>query len=379
MKKLLFAFLLAGVFIPSHSLAAIGAGCNVDSDCDVNAGEWCDNPSGGTFLCKGPSSSSSSGAGTANTSTGGYVPIAPIPGLTDTSTVGTGIGNLETFFNNLYIFLIGVAAALAVVEIIIGGAQYATTDNISKKSEGRARITQAILGLVLILLPVLVFSIINPNILTLSLSWSPIQAGSKQTPFGTSSSSGSQTTTSGGTTQNVTGTYLKTATFSSTQLSTASNDATQWQQTNCNTASWSTVRTNSNCQGGFNQSGQCVSGVTAYAICSFSSPTSFPFIDIQTGFIQNNLAFQYNLKALDSNGTSYVDTCAADGGIACIAKGSTFTTLSPCPSFPPGFTVPQGAPNAQSGGTCYTSKITCSPNNNLDKSYVCRGDVTITR
>jgi hypothetical protein len=101
----------------------------------------------------------------------GFVALAPIPGLTDpgaTSVVNSqGFAN---FFNNLYKYCIGFSAALAVIMIIWGGLEISTQDSVSKQSNGRERITQAILGLVLVLSPVLVFSIINPRILNLSLA-----------------------------------------------------------------------------------------------------------------------------------------------------------------------------------------------------------------
>ena len=97
----------------------------------------------------------------------GFVPLAPIPGLTD---IQPSAGGLATFFNNLYKYLIGLAAALAVIMIIWGGLEYSTQDSISKKSDGKQRIYDAIFGLVLVLSPVLVFSIINPSILNLSLN-----------------------------------------------------------------------------------------------------------------------------------------------------------------------------------------------------------------
>lgn len=101
-----------------------------------------------------------------------FVPLAPIPGLTDIQPTQSG---LVGFFNSLYKYCIGLAATLAVIEIIWGGLEISTQDSVSKKSDGRERITQAILGLILVLSPVLVFSIINPNILNLSLNLPPIR------------------------------------------------------------------------------------------------------------------------------------------------------------------------------------------------------------
>ncbi|MDO8624323.1 MAG: hypothetical protein Q7R54_03120 [bacterium] len=111
----------------------------------------------------------------AQTTGGGeFVPLAPIPGLTDNQPQR----DMALFLNNLYKFLIGFAAAAAVVMIIWGGLEYATQDSVSKKGDGKAKIQQAILGLVLVLMPVLVFSIINPSILNLSVNWKPITPSS---------------------------------------------------------------------------------------------------------------------------------------------------------------------------------------------------------
>lgn len=101
----------------------------------------------------------------------GFTALAPITGLTDSgATSVVDSDSLANFFNNLYKYLIGLAATLAVIEIIWGGLEYSTQDSVSKQSNGRERITQAIFGLILVLSPVLVFSIINPSILNLSLN-----------------------------------------------------------------------------------------------------------------------------------------------------------------------------------------------------------------
>jgi len=124
----------------------------------------------------------------------GFTALAPIPGLTDPATLNTASGinanTLANFFNNLYKFLIGLAAILAIIEIIWGGLEYSTQDSISKKSDGKHRIYQAIFGLVLVLSPVLVFSIINPSILNLSLNLDPLDTISKPMPV----AGGDQTT-----------------------------------------------------------------------------------------------------------------------------------------------------------------------------------------
>lgn len=99
-----------------------------------------------------------------------FVPLAPIPGLTQ-GVVADSTG-LATFFNNLYKYLIGLAAILAVIQIIWAGLGIAYThkDAVSEIMNDKGKIKNALLGLVLVLSPVLVFSIINPNILNLSLN-----------------------------------------------------------------------------------------------------------------------------------------------------------------------------------------------------------------
>ena len=101
----------------------------------------------------------------------GFTALAPIPGLTSpdaTSVVSST--HFATFFNNLYKYCIGLAAVFAVIMIIWGGLEISTQDSVSKQGAGREKIQNALLGLVLVLSPVLVFSIINPSILNLSLN-----------------------------------------------------------------------------------------------------------------------------------------------------------------------------------------------------------------
>ena len=117
---------------------------------------------------------------------GEFVPIAGIPNLTEGASA---TGGLAQFLNQLYFYLIGLAVVLAVIEIIIGGFEISTQDSVSKQSAGRKRITQAIFGLVLILSPYLVFSLINPSILNLSLNLPPLDtqvntdSGSQNVPL----------------------------------------------------------------------------------------------------------------------------------------------------------------------------------------------------
>jgi len=109
----------------------------------------------------------------------GFVPLATIPGLTDMQPTA---GGLATFFNNLYKYLIGLAAILAVIQIIRSGIEIAwNQDDVSKIKDDKGKIYNAIAGLVLVLSPALVFSIINPAILDLSIGLAPIDLSTRPT------------------------------------------------------------------------------------------------------------------------------------------------------------------------------------------------------
>jgi len=181
MKKfipfLVFFTLLVVFTVP---VAQAADGCSsAGSACTINnaSGVCAQNPDTGDFYCR-PS--------ILDQPLSGFVALAPIPGLTDaanTSVVNSD--SLANFFNNLYKYLIGLAAALAVIMIIWGGLEISTKDSVSKQSDGKERIYQAIIGLVLVLSPALVFSIINPAILNLSINLPALDT--KSVPINTTS------------------------------------------------------------------------------------------------------------------------------------------------------------------------------------------------
>jgi len=102
---------------------------------------------------------------TSNTNTA-FVPLTNIPALTD---LGAGF-SLETFLNGLFRIAIGAAAVIAVLQIMRAGIMYMASDSgFAEKKEAKNLIGLAIGGLVLVLSPVIVFSIINPEILSLKI------------------------------------------------------------------------------------------------------------------------------------------------------------------------------------------------------------------
>lgn len=184
MKKLLIFVLF---FISAGTVYAEGGltpGCTDPTASNYNANAQSDNGSciGGQENANVQQiQANNAQRSTSQPSSGsGFVALAPIPGLTDTGALSAARStNLASFFNNLYKFAIGMAAVLAVIQIIWGGIEIATNkDNVSKIIDSKGRILQAILGLVLVLSPVLVFSIINPAILNLSINLKPLDTRS---------------------------------------------------------------------------------------------------------------------------------------------------------------------------------------------------------
>jgi len=98
-----------------------------------------------------------------------YTPLAPLPGITPSTPT-----NLGTYANTLVKILIGVAAVLAIIMIMIGGLQYMSTDAISGKQEGKERITQALFGLGLAIASWLILTTISPTLLKVDLTVAPI-------------------------------------------------------------------------------------------------------------------------------------------------------------------------------------------------------------
>lgn len=93
-----------------------------------------------------------------------YELLAPLPGLDAIKENTTLAGYLSTIFK----VAIGLTTFLAVVYLIIGGIQYATTEALSGKGEGRTHMTNAILGLVLALSAYLILNTLNPDLVNLN-------------------------------------------------------------------------------------------------------------------------------------------------------------------------------------------------------------------
>ncbi len=102
-----------------------------------------------------------------------YIPLAPLPGIGDTPDTVRVASSLPLYLIAIFKLLIGLAAALAVVMITIGGFQYMSTDAISGKSEGKEKIKQALTGLILAMGSYLILYTLNPKLTQFNLNIDP--------------------------------------------------------------------------------------------------------------------------------------------------------------------------------------------------------------
>ncbi|MBU6430849.1 MAG: hypothetical protein KGJ58_01015 [Patescibacteria group bacterium] len=94
-----------------------------------------------------------------------YTPLASLPGTTNSN----GNVTIDTYIPGIFNLAIGIAGVLAVLMIIIGGVEYMTTDAIGGKEEGKERISNALKGLLLVLVSWILLYTINPKLTVFDL------------------------------------------------------------------------------------------------------------------------------------------------------------------------------------------------------------------
>ncbi len=108
-----------------------------------------------------------------NTSTSTYNLLAPLPGsngqLVKTVDV-SGSNALADYINTIIRLTIGLAAVLAVLMIIMGGLEYITSELPGAKGEGKQKITNAVVGLLVALGAWVLLYTINPKLVETDLS-----------------------------------------------------------------------------------------------------------------------------------------------------------------------------------------------------------------
>lgn len=338
MKKILaFSFFITSFLTLMLFISAIGAapvahadpvGTMDGSSCDFSGqGTGSGIMSGGVCVATrayvSQSNPQTSAASTGSSS--GFTALAPIPGLTDPTSATSVINSqsLANFFNNLYKYLIGLAATLAVIMIIWGGIEIALNkENVSKLMDSKGKIYNAIFGLILVLSPVLVFSIINPSILNLSLNLPPIKLDTPTTVSSNGAGSGTRVTPSdtgssaavaAGCT--ITGTLLKTAICPTQQ-------AAQDFATTCSTGSGAVPF--------FTTDHKATCGTEKGPITG-----PYSFADTSSGVLATIFGYSKyepiaNTPTNSNNGsaaTQFASACTSDGGTTCMS-----TIKLPCAS-----------------------------------------------
>ena len=106
-----------------------------------------------------------------------YTPLAPIPldNLSDPTRENVPV-QPGPYIEGLFRLAIGIAGALAVIMIIVGGIQYISTDSISGTSSAKKTIENAIWGLMLAISAWLILYTINPQLVEFDLNLQPIES-----------------------------------------------------------------------------------------------------------------------------------------------------------------------------------------------------------
>jgi len=95
-----------------------------------------------------------------------YTLLAPLPGFDTTFDTGKE-GALADFLSKFFTLLVIIAGLLAVIMLVIAGIQYTLEESVFEKGEAKKRLTNAILGLLLVLGSYMILNTINPDLISL--------------------------------------------------------------------------------------------------------------------------------------------------------------------------------------------------------------------
>jgi hypothetical protein len=108
-----------------------------------------------------------------------FVPLTQLPGIANL----TSSPSLPSFINNLYRICIGLAGFLAVTRFAYAGYKImSNTGSVMQNKQAREIITNTVFGLILVLSPAVVFGVINPKILDVSLDFKGLQSKKETGP-----------------------------------------------------------------------------------------------------------------------------------------------------------------------------------------------------
>lgn len=94
-----------------------------------------------------------------------YVPLSPQLPLLNNSVWG----DFNSLLNAFVGISVAVAAVLAVIMVAIGGFKYMTKDSVFAISGAKEQITDAVVGLLIVLAAVLIMKTINPKLVELKI------------------------------------------------------------------------------------------------------------------------------------------------------------------------------------------------------------------
>lgn len=103
----------------------------------------------------------------------------PVQLLTLGSLFGNTVGDLPAFFNRLFNISLFVGATLAVIVIASSGVEYMMSDAVGTVKDAKDRITQAIIGLLMLLSVYIFYDQINPDILKINFALPEVTATGK--------------------------------------------------------------------------------------------------------------------------------------------------------------------------------------------------------
>ncbi len=106
---------------------------------------------------------------TAQTPAGSYIPLVDLPGVATSNAKGAPI-TFATYIPGMFRLFIGIAGALAVLMIVIGGLEYITSESLGGKKDGKEKLNNAIIGLLLAIGAFSILSTIDPKILVFDLN-----------------------------------------------------------------------------------------------------------------------------------------------------------------------------------------------------------------
>lgn len=99
-----------------------------------------------------------------------FVPLVPLPGFSAQESQ-----DISQYVNAVFRLAIGLGAGLAVIQIIVAGFKYMTSEAITDFKNARTEIVRTIVGFLLLLSVWLILNVINPNITNLeALNFSDI-------------------------------------------------------------------------------------------------------------------------------------------------------------------------------------------------------------